>query len=158
MILSFVCAGLAALGLLCCTVWYHGGTVIGADMKTLSTLTGTEELIQTIAYLVAAMNGLLAEGALMAFAYRYLKAEEADGTPFTEKGARQVLRLGIRTIVFPMIALGVSASACAIWNLPMQVMNDWSNAMSAGIGIMMIVSSLIFRYGAELEKLQKEKA
>ena len=35
MILSFVWAGLAALGLLCGTVWYHGGMVVGADRELL---------------------------------------------------------------------------------------------------------------------------
>ena len=35
MILSFVWAGLAALGVLCGIVWYHGGVVVGADRELL---------------------------------------------------------------------------------------------------------------------------
>ena len=38
MVLSFVWAGLAALGLLCGIVWYNGGSVFGADQALLLAL------------------------------------------------------------------------------------------------------------------------
>ena len=46
MILSFVWAGLAALGLLCAMVWYNGGVVIGASPEALLSLTVTGSLKQ----------------------------------------------------------------------------------------------------------------
>ena len=49
MILSFVWAGLSALGLLCGIVWYSGGTVVGANQELLHTLTETNGLNQLIA-------------------------------------------------------------------------------------------------------------
>ena len=51
MVLSFVWAGLSALGLLCGIVWYNGGSVMGADQGMLLALTETggeaKEVIQS---------------------------------------------------------------------------------------------------------------
>ena len=48
MILSFVWAGLTALGMLCAAVWYHGGIVVGASRELLFTLTETGGLAEMI--------------------------------------------------------------------------------------------------------------
>ena len=82
MILSFVWAGLTAIGLLCGMVWYHGGTVIGADRELLFTLTETGGLTEMTVVLLAETVMALADGSLLAFAYRYFKTEQAAGTPF----------------------------------------------------------------------------
>ena len=55
MILSFVWAGLAALGLLCGTVWYHGGMVVGADRELLYSLTVTSGLTMGIVLILASL-------------------------------------------------------------------------------------------------------
>ena len=46
MILCFVWAGLAALGMLCGAVWYHGGVVVGASQELLYRLTETGGLAE----------------------------------------------------------------------------------------------------------------
>ena len=98
MILCFVWAGLAALGMLCGAVWYHGGVVVGASQELLYRLTETGGLAEMTGVLLTETIFALTDGILLAFAYRYLKAEQADGTPFTLRGADQVLHLGIRNI------------------------------------------------------------
>ncbi|MGM9587381.1 MAG: hypothetical protein ACI3VA_07850 [Candidatus Limivicinus sp.] len=150
MILSFVWAGLALLGMLCGAVWYGGGTVVGVGQAQLYSLTKTGGLIQMIAVLMTDAILALTDGTLLAFALAYFKAEQADGTPFTQRGAEQIKRLGIRTIVLPLVAAIVAAVIYAAFDLP-QGSVEWSNLTSLGLGIVLILASLIFRYGAELE-------
>ena len=152
MILSFVWAALAALGLLCALVWYGGGTVTGAGQELLAGLTKTGGLAEMIAVLLTDTIAALVDGTLLALAYRYLKAEQADGTPFTRRGAEQLKRLGIRTIVLPLVAAIVSAAVCAAFDFPQNAAGDWGNLTGVYMGITLILASLVFRYGAELEE------
>ena len=94
----------------------------------------------------------LTDGILLVFALRYFKAEQADGTPFTHRGAEQILHLGILTIVLPLVEAIVSAILYEIFALPQDAVSDWGNLNSLTMGIMLILASLIFRYGAELEE------
>ena len=150
MILSFVWAGLTALGLLCGAVWYSGGTVIGADQETLLSLTAADSLNQLVGALLTETVLALTDGTLFLFAFRYFKQEQADGTPFTRGGEEQIRRLGIRTIVLPLVAAILSAVFCKLFAVTEPP--DWSNLLSLTMGLVLILASLVFRYGAELEK------
>ena len=150
MILSFVWAGLAATGMLCGIVWYHGGIVVGANQDMLYKLTETGGLTEMIGNLLADTILALTDGILLAFALRYFKAEQADGTPFTCRGADQIKRLGIRTIVLSIAAVIIASVLASCFGLNPSA--DWSNGSSVLLGILLILISLVFRYGAELEK------
>ena len=158
MILSFIWAGMAALGLLCAMVWLNGGTVFGADqeliyrMTATGSMTVTGSLTEMIGVLLVDMILALTDGTLLAFALRYFKAEQADGTPFTLRGAEQVLHLGIRTIVLPLVAAIVCAVICELMGVPQNAVRDWGNLNSLTTGLVLILTSVIFRYGAELEQ------
>ena len=152
MILSFVWAGLSALGLLCGIVWYSGGTVVGANQELLHTLTETNGLNQLIAALLVDTIAALTDGILLAFAYRYFKTEQAVGTPFTHEGADQIRRLGVRAIVLPLVTVILIAVVYAMFGMPQGAGSDWSNISSVSTGIVLILASIIFRYGADLEK------
>ena len=152
LILSFVWAGLSALGLLCCTVWYRGRIVIGASQEQLYALTATKGLSEMTAVLLGETIMALTDGILLVFAYRYFKAEQADGTPFTHEGADAIRRLGIRNIVLPLVAVIVISAIFVTFGLPQPAGSDWSNLSSVSTGIVLILASLIFRYGADLEE------
>lgn len=156
MILSFVWAGLAALGLLCGVVWYSGGNVFGANQELLLTMTVTGGLTEMIGVLLVDFILALTDGILLVFALRYFKLEQADGTPFTQHGADRVLRFGILTIVLPLVAAILSAIVCELLTLPQDAVRDWDNLNSLTMGIVLILASLIFRYGAELEMQKQE--
>lgn len=158
MILSFVWAGLAALGLLCAMVWYNGGVVIGANPEALLSLTVTSSLKQMMGVLLSELAFALADGTLLAFAFRYFRQEQAEGTPFTHNGAAQIKRLGIRTIVLPLVAAILSAVFYEVFGLSQSVKTDWDNLTSVSLGIVLILASLIFRYGAELEAARPASA
>lgn len=154
MILSFVWAGLAVLGIVYSVVWYQDGIVVGAERKLLYMLTETCGLTELIGTLLVETIAALTDGILFASAYRYLKAEQHDGTPFTHRGADQIRQLGISVIVLPMVALILIAVVCAIFVLPQSTANDWGNGFSVCLGIVLILASLIFHYGADLEEAE----
>ena len=152
MVLSFVWAGLAALGLLCGIVWYNGGSVVGADQGMLLALTETGGLTEMIAVLLVDVILALTDGTLLAFALHYFRTEQADGTPFTKRGTDEIRRLGIRTIVLPLVAAILAATVHGVFHLPANAGSDWNNAHSLTMGVALILASLVFRYGAELEE------
>ena len=103
-----------------------------------------------LAVLLSDMILLVAEAVLLAFAGRYLNTEQAEGTPFTENGANLIQKLGIRCIWMPIVAV-VIASVITVC-LGVERSGDISNLPSVVTGIVLILASVIFRYGAELEK------
>ena len=97
-------------------------------------------------------------GAVVArFAKNYFQHEIEDGTPFTMRGAKELMRLGI---IYISVNLGVSIVAGTVfaivsksWELPDKVEFQ---GMSIGLGITFIIVSLICRYGAELTEGKTE--
>lgn len=148
MILSFVAAGLALLGVTCAMVWRNGGTVVGAQMETMFSLTNTSGLEQMIAELLADAVFALTDGVLFLFAFLYFKAEQADGTPFTQSGADRIRNWGINSIVLPIVAAIIAAVIYGCFGLTRS--EGWNNGGFVLLGIVLILASLVFRYGAEL--------
>jgi hypothetical protein len=99
-------------------------------------------------------------GAVVArFATNYFKHEIEDGTPFTMRGAKELMRLGI---IYIAVNLGVSIVAGAVFAIASK---SWDladkyefNGQSIGLGIVFIVVSLICRYGAELTEGKNQPA
>ena len=92
-----------------------------------------------------------AEAVLCKFAEAYFKHELADCDPFTLRGAKELLRLGILTIVIPLgtvivCSIGVSIADNMVPGIDKLSIGEFS---SVGLGVMMIVLSLFCRYGAE---------
>ena len=92
-----------------------------------------------------------AEAILSKFAEVYFKHELADGEPFTLRGAKELLRLGILTIAIPLGTVIVCSIGLAIAENRFPGIEKISigEFSSVGLGVMMIVLSLFCRYGAE---------
>ena len=148
-VFSIVGASICAVGALCAVTWYSGGTVFTLFGEPVPIFAGGEGLNQTLAVLLSDLIMLTAEAILLSNAYRYFKTEQAEGTPFTENGADLLKRLGIRCIYMPIVAI-VVASVITVC-LGVEKSGDVSNLPSVATGIVLILASLIFRYGAELE-------
>ena len=125
---------------------------MGADQGMLLALTETGGLTEMIAVLLVDILLALTDGILLAFALHYFRTEQADGTPFTKRGTDEIRRLGIRTIVLPLVAAILAATVHGMFHLPANAGSDWSNAYSLSMGIVLILASLVFDYGAELEE------
>lgn len=86
------------------------------------------------------------------FAWRYFAGELQAGTPFTMAGAREMQRLGILTIAVPLGCTIASAIITGIAGRLLQLETEltFDNGSSVTIGVMLLIFSLICRYGAEL--------
>lgn len=155
MIVSLAWAVLTLIGLLCGIAWHSGGTVTGAGQEALLTLTLTGSLRQMIGVLLSDLVFALTDSILLLSAFRYFRQEQADGTPFTQSGADQIKRLGILTIVLPLAAVILSALCYEVFDLSKTAMADQGNPTGVMLGIVLILASLLFRYGAELEESRR---
>ena len=149
-IFSVVGASICAVGALCAVTWYNGGEVFSLFGEPVTIFASGKGLNQTLAVLLSDLVYLTADAILLAFAGRYFKAEQAEGTPFTENGANLIRKLGIRCIWMPIVAI-VIASVITVC-LGVEESGDVSNLPSVVTGVVLILASLIFRYGAELEE------
>lgn len=149
-ILSIVGASLCAAGALCVVAWYTGGQVFGLFGEPVTIFASGDGMNQMLAVMLSDLILLVTDAILLAFAGRYLKTEQADGTPFTENGANLIRRLGIRCIWMPIVAI-VIVSVITVC-LGVERGGDISNLPSVVTGIVLILASLIFRYGAELQE------
>lgn len=113
-----------------------------------------EDVKLIVVKMVASAIISIGNAVIFGFTVNYLNSELKDGTPFTESGAKKLLKLGIRYIYIPIITLIVAAILAAI--LSRDDVNINSNLPSLAYGIILIMLSFVFRYGAELE--QKVKA
>lgn len=92
------------------------------------------------------------EAVLSKFAELYFKHELDAGTPFTEAGAKELLRLGILAICIPVGTTVIASIVYAIFSLAGSMPDiDLDNGMSVGLGIAFIIMSLLCRYGAEMQ-------
>ncbi len=148
--------------------------VAGCSVGILSLMVGVDEILKfggvTIHGIIANESGsstgsmyasmtvgmilCIGELVLARFAERYFKNELSDGTPFTLTGAAEMQRLGILTICIPLGAVIAAEIAYQIMNYAFQDVADIhiDDYASVGLGIAFIIMSVVFRYGAALEK------
>lgn len=92
----------------------------------------------------------IGQAVLCKFSYCYFKNELSAGTPFTNEGATEILRLGIMTLVIPCVVVVMQETVGNIW-FPGVAEIVTEDMAEMGYGIMFILCSVFFRYGAELE-------
>lgn len=154
-IFSIVGAVFCAVGALCSLAWFSGGQVFSLFGEPITYFTGREDASQVMAVLLSDLVFLTADAILLFFTNGYFKLEQAEGTPFTENGANLLKKLGIRCIYLPIVAEVIAAVILVC--LGVERGGDISNLPTVGTGIALIVVSLIFRYGAELEAGSRER-
>lgn len=93
-------------------------------------------------------------------AYAYFANELLEGTPFTMTGAKELLRLGISAVWIPVASV---LSAQIVQAIIAQFFEGVESIAldsfeSIATGIMLIVCSLLCRYGAELRDEKRESA
>ena len=156
MILCFVGSGLLLLGLVCGIVISSTGAVIAGNMETLYRLTSSASFFEMVGSLLAEFVLTLTDALLFFHAWKYFSAEQADGTPFSHRGADLMKRLGIMLIVLPAVATILVGILHGIFDLSQIEAADVGNGTSVMMGIMLILVSVILRYGAELEEREEK--
>ena len=139
--------GIISLGL--------GGEVFKLGGVTIHSIIESHSHMSMPALYTAMAVGIVlcaAEAVLSKFAEVYFKNELKDGTPFTMRGAKELMRLGILTITIPLGMVIVCSIGVAIADnfFPEIETLSYDEYASVGLGVMMIVSSLFCRYGAEV--------
>lgn len=134
-----------------------GATLVASDVLNMENqflhfLSVTAEMSkgQLVGILTAAAISLLFGGILMALAYRYFTAELKEGTPFTNAGADRIKQIGIIEIVISIISMSVIDGIYE--NIGLAEWNRFDDAGGITLGICLILLSMVFRYGAELEQ------
>lgn len=103
------------------------------------------------------------EAVVAKFAETYFKNELKAGTPFTFSGAKELLRLGILTLVIPT---GCAVAGSVIEEIVMGLMRVekiaamdvyFDNESSIVLGVMFLFISLLCRCGAELTRSDTEQ-
>jgi len=116
--------------------------------------------IETIySYTVCGFIMLAGESILSRFSFKYFKHELEAGTPFTFEGAKELKKLGIRTIVIPLVTYIITAIAYAIIASTYAGVDqmEFDTEISIGLGIGYIIMALICKYGAEIQTAEAPK-
>ena len=147
MILSFVGGGLAAMaGVVClCAGQFGWAQGLQDRFMDIGEFSSREVGLALLANAVL----LLADGIMLVFAVLYFKTELKDGTPFTIPGAIRVRRMGIARIAATLVA----GSVCSLITSFVDSNLLYPAGSVGGIffGVALILASLIFRHGAELQ-------
>ena len=149
----------SVLGLAATMLWIRWNTAPtdgSAAMEQFMQLIRQGNYHQTLAALMAETIACAFAVPLLWNARRYLSRELADGTPFTDNGATELRRLGVLTIVLPLAGLIVRAIPYAAFDMSAPYGLD--NASSVILGVVLIIASVVFRYGAELAHPGEEMA
>lgn len=150
-ILAIVGACLCAAGALCAVVGGSGGRVISLFGEELKMFTPGPELKPLLGRMLSYTVLLCAQIFLLTLAGQYFRAERADGTPFTARGAQLLKKLAIRCIYVPVVALIVVAVLTVCMDVP-DVDGIAGNLPGLVLGLVLLLASFIFQYGAELEE------
>ena len=94
----------------------------------------------------------IGEAILCRISEKYFRNEIDAGTPFTLEGAQELKHLGIFAIVVPFVTdIICSAGAAAVAHFyPEVVKLETGFLASAGIGVMLIVMSLLCKHATEI--------
>ena len=74
-------------------------------------------------------------------------SEQADGTPFSRRGADMMKRLGILLIVLPAVSAILAWGICTIFSVPQVKAPDLGSEASIVLGIMLILVSVLIWCG-----------
>lgn len=132
------------------------GTVLGIETAAFLSMMEVADINQLYGCLLVDLGFVIVDIVLLWLSYRYFKSEQADGTPFTQGGADRLKTLGILVIVLPILA--AIFGTVIYGGFDIELAEDWSNEGTLVLGIVMLISSAIFRYGAELEEKAQLKA
>ncbi|MGM9961078.1 MAG: hypothetical protein ACI32F_07200 [Allobaculum sp.] len=152
MVIAIVWAILVIGGLIGISVWKSGGSFAGLDADTVLSWTGVSGMNELTSSMIENLVMAMISIVLCVFAGQYFKTEQADGTPFSDRGAYLVRRLGILNIALSIAGAVLCGIISEILNVGYEGWGDGDNLV---IGFILLLLSYIFQYGAELENRPK---
>ena len=140
-------AGIISLVFLPDAIKLGGVTIKGLIEKSDDVSIGTG--IASVSVLMVTCIGY---AILLKIAEKYFTNELAAGTPFTFEGAKELNLLGLYTICIPLISEFASQIVCQILKRTMTDVVDIpiESATTVTLGLVLMLLSLICKYGAEV--------
>lgn len=133
-----------------------GGVVTEIVIEDILDFTGVLSTAELRVILGGTIVVATSELLVCIFLFNYFKHELDDGTPFTFKGAKELLFVGIKALICFAAAMAICCfiRLIAFGNTELSALEtDFLNV--SGMGGEMILMSLLLRFGAE-EKESKE--
>lgn len=135
------------------------GVSIGGE--TVAAIVERKEGVPIGAAIVSCLTGAVSSAAaflVLHVAIPYLSEELADGTPFTASGALHMRKLGIVATVVPLCRETLNGILSAIFTLIYPAADIvYGGGADIGGGLLLILLSFVFAYGAERDALIKEE-
>ncbi len=153
--IGFICTIIGAVGSLIGGIALTMAPYLREDIVALIiSESGVDNLRQFGIALQAGSVYLVGVAITMGFTCDYFKKELADGTPFTHSGAEKLKKVGIINLVVPFATYCISAGINAMANISESI---FSNQYAVLSGVLMILLSFVFHYGADLIERKNEK-
>ena len=152
-IVSIVCGAFCIAGIFDLLIFPTGGIrLFGLTIRGLMEKNADVELPTVYAAMTCGIFLCAGEAVTAKFAERYFANELKAGTPFTLDGAKELMRLGILAVCISVGTTILAAIVCALFKLASKDVSELNigNGASVGIGVMLIVGSLLCRHGAEV--------
>ena len=160
-VLSVVARVIVAIGavgsLVGLAVWLVASN-IPIDGETYAEVVFRESGKDGCGMIIDCLNGFIqcASGfVIYSVSRNYFASVRLEGTPFTHKGAKAIFNLGLTALVATLVATVVSAFVTlivtAIMN-PATLTSTEGVDGNVGIPIVLMILSLVFHYGADLEE------
>lgn len=147
MVCAFVGGGLSLVAAVVC--FCVKDFSLAASWQRLLVDVGDYSHVEIGLALLADAIYLLANGVMLVFAVLYFNIELKDGTPFTLVGAARVRRMGIVRIVATIVADLVGSLLTSF--VDTNLLYSMETVSGIFFGVALILASLIFRHGAELQ-------
>ena len=156
---SLVGAILCAAGILCLHFIPEGFKIGGTTIRGLveaSENLSTQDLYVMMTTLLVVLAG---SAVLCKIAERCFKRELKVGTPFTFEGAKDLLCLGVCTMVLPVAASIAARIVCRILfpGYTDAFASEFDISASVPIGALLLVIGLLCRHGAEVSQPEAVK-
>lgn len=151
-VFAIVCSAICLVGALFALTKNNGGHVFGILGENLQLF--KEDVDLKYLFCVFITDAILygAKAILYGFAVNYFNVEQEQGTPFTQSGANLIQKLGVRCIYIPIVAIVVALCVTSAFGSGKFSPDTISNLPYVIVGIVLILTSAVFRYGSELEE------
>jgi len=144
---------MSLVGLVCCIVGLVLSLVGGLSQELAAKIVkeGDVTMKQVAGYCLGGLIICIVSVIVTKLHKDYFEMEQAAGTPFTQESAKGFRTLGIVNLAAPLICTILVAIVNSIFKIKV----DYHVDGSFTTGVVMILLSFVFAYGAELEEKAK---
>lgn len=128
--------------------------VFGADTFEAIDLLESNPFYTGVLGCIVGVIACIGEAIVAYYGERYFAHELQVGTPFTQDGAKEIFRLGIMSIIVSVAISVLTGIVYGIFMILDPAITDFDVSVSVSLttGLVLLLLSVIFRYGAEIRE------